>query len=346
MTAPIPDPVNALQTLGQQQPSLAEDPFVDELIGRVAQPWAKQRTAPLSGKDPTYPSLFLLLDLDDWLKKYLPAVHDAVTGGPALSGSQPKQAALFSQLHNITVGTSNGQVLLTTALGDVDPFLGLVSGTDEKGPATTYDLTHATLAGGSLDNWLTLASGLASQAQDALGEAAAGPNPPQLGVPPELQGLIKADPVTVPAGTAQQTFIIRAVYEHDPCRPVLSAASHSFVLARAIDADAPARKIRIQLPDITNMRAFNRGVALEMPPALRRVINAVTPSALQGDISPSGELQLGMICSFSLQIIFLVAFIVMFIFLVLLNIVFWWLPFLKICFPIPMPPTTPKGPTP
>ena len=38
--------------------------------------------------------------------------------------------------------------------------------------------------------------------------------------------------------------------------------------------------------------------------------------------------------------------IVMFIFLILLNIVFWWLPFLKICFPVPIPPSTPKAPTP
>ena len=36
----------------------------------------------------------------------------------------------------------------------------------------------------------------------------------------------------------------------------------------------------------------------------------------------------------------------MFIFLILLNIVFWWLPFLKICFPIPVRPSTPAGPTP
>jgi hypothetical protein len=65
----------------------------------------------------------------------------------------------------------------------------------------------------------------------------------------------------------------------------------------------------------------------------------------KGLLDPQG-LPLGMICSFSLQIIFLVAFIVMFIFLILLNIVFWWLPFLKICFPVPVKPSTPVGPTP
>jgi hypothetical protein len=128
---------------------------------------------------------------------------------------------------------------------------------------------------------------------------------------------------------------------------VLSAPTRAFELARALDADAPARPVLLQLPDINSLRKFDRGVAIEMPPSLRQMLDRVTPKMLKGEgleIAPG--LQLGMICSFSLQIIFLVAFIVMFIFLILLNIVFWWLPFLKICFPVPVVPSTPKGPTP
>ena len=98
----------------------------------------------------------------------------------------------------------------------------------------------------------------------------------------------------------------------------------------------PARPIRIELPDPSQLRRFNRGVGLEMPPSLRRMLDSVTPKILKEEKpGPEGGWELGMICSFSLQIIMLVAFIVMFIFLILLNIVFWWLPFLKICFPIP-----------
>jgi hypothetical protein len=349
LTPPIADPVGTLKSFGQQPGHLTEDPFVDELIGRVAQPWAAQRQPPLKARPPGYPSLFLLLDLDDWLRKYVPAVHAAITGGPALTSQQPEQAKLLAQLGLVNVLADNAPVTLPKAIAAVDGNLALLSGADEAGPATAYDLTNATLpsAGGDLlDTWLTGASGLRSYAQAALDEAATGTNPPKLDVPPELRGMIKNDPVTVPAGTPQQTFIIRAVFEHDPCRPVLSAPSHPFALARAVDADAPARHIRIQLPDVTHLRAFNRGVALEMPPSLRRVMDAVTPDALKGDINPSGSLQLGMICSFSLQIIFLCAFIVMFIFLLVLNIVFWWMPFLKICFPVPVQPTSPKGPTP
>src|SRR5262249_61118622 len=102
----------------------------------------------------------------------------------------------------------------------------------------------------------TLASsaGLADYALVALAQVANDPTAQKPVVPPELDGLIKIDPVSPPAGTTEPTYIIRAVFEHDPCRPVLSDASHQFVLARAVDADAPARKIRIQLPDITNMR--------------------------------------------------------------------------------------------
>ena len=73
----------------------------------------------------------------------------------------------------------------------------------------------------------------------------------------------------------------------------------------------------------------------------------MTPKILKEEGLDQGlEVQLGKICSLSLQIIMLVAFIVMFIFLILLNIVFWWLPFLKICFPVPMPASTTKGPKP
>ena len=106
--------------------------------------------------------------------------------------------------------------------------------------------------------------------------------------------------------------------------------------AGTYDPDAPARPIRIELPDPTHLRRFARGVAIDMPPALREMLDRVTPKMLKEEPpNARGQWALGMICSFSLQIIMLVAFIVMFIFLILLNIVFWWLPFLKICFPVP-----------
>jgi hypothetical protein len=349
LIAPIADPVATLKAFGEQPGNPAEDPFVDELVGRVAQPWVAQSKAPLNSKAPTYPSLYLLLDLLDWTKKYLPKLYAALIAGSGPSSTDlPEQAALFDQLQDVTITKNGVAMTLDKALAEVEQYLPLVTSNDIEGPGDVYDLTHSSRSSPDLDTWLdpTSSNGLAAQAQSALNESAADPDDPPLGVPPELQGLIKNDPVTPPPGSVAQTLVIRTVFEHDPCCPVLSPPSHPFVLARPVDADAPARKIRIQLPDVASLRSFNRGVALEMPPSLRRVMNAVTPDALKGDIDPSGGLQLGMICSFSLQIIFLCAFIVLFIFLLLLNIVFWWMPFLKICFPIPVKPSSPKGPTP
>jgi hypothetical protein len=197
----------------------------------------------------------------------------------------------------------------------------------------------ATTAQNIIKDWLTTNSTIAPAngkfAKDAI---AALDDPGKVALPNDLEGLIKDDPTPGTNGAGDR-FVLYAVYEHAPCRPVVSRPSRIFTLAPAMDPDAPARKIRIQLPDINHMRRFSRGVALEMPPSLRRVVDRVHKGMLKGDdLGHDPGLELGMICSFSFQIIFLVAFLVMFIFLILFNIIFWWLPFLKICFPIPRKP--------
>jgi hypothetical protein len=349
MTPPIADDAVAAALAAVQKsmplPNPPENPQVDELIGRVVQPWQRLRSAPhpSNANWPYYPSLYLILDLADWLRTYLNDLYAAILNGTTLPAGAGE--SLRAALAGITVTTSNpaGSVALTQAIKDLDGFAPLVRGVDEQGPTVHYNLS----AGALPANWFGAASAAGSLAALALAALTAAKVPVQ--VPSELLGLIKNDPV-LPAGVTskdQIVYVIRTVFEHDPCRPVLSEPSRPFVLAPPMDAQAPARKIRIQLPDINQLRAFNRGVALEMPPSLRRLLDRVTPEMMKGD--PLGDdpgLQLGMICSFSLQIIFLVAFIVMFMFLILLNIVFWWLPFLKICFPMPVPPTQPQGPAP
>jgi hypothetical protein len=328
MVPALADPVAALAEY-QFPPGVAtENPWVDELLARVIQPWQQLRSPPSNPPSsyPGYPSLYVLLDLADWLKKYVPAVYSAVTAGTAVTGDDQN---LYNLLANTTVQDAGASQPITTALAALQPYSPLVTGADIPGPPDSYDLSQTVPP-----------ATLASLALAALSGA------PTPSLPPELQGMIKNDPVAPPDGWTEPTYVIRAVFDHDPCQPVLSEPSHQFVLARAMDPDAPARKIRIQLPDIANMRQYQRGVALEMPASLRSVMTRVTPKILQGQGLPGGSPQLGMICSFSLQIIFLCAFIVLFIFLLLLNIVFWWLPFLKICFPIPVNPATPKGPQP
>jgi hypothetical protein len=368
MVTAMPDPVTTLANLKQ------ENPFLDELIGRVIDPWHKitnfsmpspATSFPPPTSFPNYPSTYVLLDLADWLSKYVPAVYDAITTGSTVTGAEN---ALLTVLQQTTVAVTSAQKVVSaqnvaSVIASLVPYLPLVTGHDITGPPSTYDLRKpidTTTNAQRPDNWFdppkqTAAVSLADFARDALAQAGT-PAPPatqdpsyQPGVPPELQGMIKNDPVTPPAGTSEQTYVIRTVFEHEPCRPVLSAPSRQFVLARAIDPDAPARKIRIQMPDITNMRRFQRGVAIEIPPSLRAITDHLTPptDVLKGaKIDTNGGVQVGMICSFSLQIIFVCAFMVLFVFLLLFNIVFWWMAYLKICFPIPVLRSKPNAPSP
>ena len=327
MVPALTDPVTTFKNYQFPTGVTKENPWVDELYARVIQPWLDLIPTPsnLPSSYPSYPSLYVLLDLADWLQKYVPAVYGAIIANTPPTGTD--DAALYNLLNTTSVArTNDAPVHITAAIVALQQYAGLVTGQDIPGPPDKYDLS---LAGPPV--------GLAGLALAAVKAAP----PPSL--PPELQGMIKIDPVAPPDGWTDPTYVIRAVFEHDPCRPVLSEASPPFVLARAVDPDAPARKIRIQLPDIANMRKYQRGVALEMPSSLRSLLTRVTPKILQDQGLGDGPVQLGMICSFSLQIIFICAFIVLFIFLLLLNIVFWWLPFLKICFPIPVDPATTKA---
>ena len=72
----------------------------------------------------------------------------------------------------------------------------------------------------------------------------------------------------------------------------------------------------------------------EVPPAVGKVMSADLSKVIDKE-EPSGGLELGWICSFSLPIITLCAFIVLHIFLGLLNIVFQWMLWFKVCIPIP-----------
>lgn len=340
------DAAAALAELAETLPAgSVPHPALDELAVRVIGAWSRLRSPLPGGTQTAYPSLFVLLDLADWLRTHLPRIHAAtIAGTPLAAGSAAEalRAAITGASVQI-VGVAPARAL-DRALADLEPYAPLVRGVDIAGPAAAYDLR-----GPLPPSWLAgagTAGSLLALASAALIDENVPPR-----IPPELAGLVTADPpasATDLAGGLGPAYVIRCVFRRPPCAAVLSAPTHPFELARPVDADAPARPIRIPLPDITGLRSFQRGVAFEMPPSLRRVMDRVTPDMLKGSgLGPdSAELKLGMICAFSLQIIFLVAFVVMFVFLLLLNFVFWWLPFLKICFPIPVPVRTPKGPQP
>ena len=331
---PLADPIAALRADPLRKS--ADDHRVLEFRIRIAGAWAD--IADKQAKvDIHEPSLYLLLDLRDYLSMYLPTVLTALASGATLPAGAAEN--LRAKL-NIDIKVNGVNRKLGLALGDLAGYMALVHGADIAKPTDTYDVsalfpnaadyTKDLVGNTAADAGLV---GLALAAADAVAT-----DPPAM--PPELAGKI----VPRPADAAKDgdRFVIRLVLEHEPCEPVVSKPSGILRFAGNYDPDAPARPIRIELPDPAHLRKFSRGVAIDMPPSLRRMLDRVTPKMLKEDPpNPEGQWALGMICSFSLQIIMLVAFIVMFIFLILLNIVFWWLPFLKICFPVPMKKDSP-----
>jgi hypothetical protein len=299
-------------------------------------------------------SLYVLLDLADFLQENLPSVFDALgTDGSSLK-EQPNhvtRSTLFDTLHKITTnvktGKENASVLLTNTLQELKAYLPLVRGEGSE-PPSVYDLSTAT--GGisfrtdlaipipAIPGTLATPAGqLYTDLQNALNEEK-GDNPHWLKPPSELAGMIKTEP------DGGDSYYLRLVYEHAPCSPVVSEPSQPFIFAKVFDPDAPARQIRIELPSIApkDLRKFKRGVGLQMSPALSNLLGRVNPGMLQGQgldgISTGVQVGgLAVICAFSIPIITLLALIVMFIFLLLFNIIFWWLPFIMICFPIPRP---------
>ncbi|MFL5589405.1 MAG: hypothetical protein ACJ8DI_17380 [Ktedonobacteraceae bacterium] len=315
--------------------------------------------------DPTRPtvedlSLFIIVDLGDFLQNNMPEVFKALIAGPSANlptdGTYTSRQALLTELGGITVTFyQNGvaglrhTITLDTAIANLRNFLNLAHGQGDE-PADLYNLSPGNT---SINNPTYLAppppypatppfpapavpGRLFNLFKDALAEDRSHKTT-WLKVPPEFTDLIKNDPET---GAA---YFLRLVYEHDPCVPVLSDPSVPFAFAKCFDPDAPARPIRIELPSIKpkDLRKYKRGVGLQFSPELNNLIGRVNAEMLQkGPLSPmpadaAGSLGVAFICTFSISITFLVALIVMFIFLILFNIIFWWLPFIRICFPIP-----------
>lgn len=121
---------------------------------------------------------------------------------------------------------------------------------------------------------------------------------------------------------------------HGDCaeKIVWSGYSEPFRILPWWDGEGPG--VKIKLPSMSQLRKIKPNVSFEIPPKIGKVLSGDLTKVLDGE-EPSGGLELGWICSFSLPIITLCAFIVLHIFLGLLNIVFQWMLWFKICIPIP-----------
>ncbi|HST50373.1 MAG TPA: hypothetical protein VLJ61_00080 [Pyrinomonadaceae bacterium] len=271
-------------------------------------------------------SVYLLLDLLEYLDKYLPVVGKALEDDTT-SSLAGEEKDLTDFLHQTQLGST---LRLDAALRQVatkqadlnEPGDGDLAA---LGFSDDYDLSKHKLSQTTLDNLRTKVSG-ALKSPDATTVAPA--------------------PVVVPkvAPEAGDKYVLRCVYERAQCVPAhqyVSRPSEEFELAPFFDPDAPARDIRVGLPvdvSIAGLRKFKKNVAFMMSKELRNKLGAV--SGKEKDIldgkspGPEDSFSLGHICSFSIPIITICAFILLLIIVILLNLVFWWIPLLKICFPL------------
>ena len=124
----------------------------------------------------------------------------------------------------------------------------------------------------------------------------------------------------------------------------MSDPSQPFQLASFFDSDAPARPVQVTLPVDTSpaaLRKYDKGVAFLISDELQNQIQRVKSlkDLANGNLDSSGsglEVQIGLICSFSIPIITICALILLLVIVIALNLVFFWLPFFKICFPLPI----------
>lgn len=330
---------------------------------RVAEPWAdliaqggitdasQQKTA----------SLYVLLDLGDFLQRALSTVWDAIKQqNKSLLDGKPKHKALYEVLDKdpdsedsskpILIKKGSDWVTVGEALRSFDPQdFTLVNGNgdDVQEPTTPYDVSNPHQPDGDdgeepisepekyFNPSFREGGTLADLVQAALTEEDSSMD---LADAEERLRMLNAQVPPAADADGEYHYRLRLVYEYDPeCPPIVSEPSREFTLAPLLDPAAPARQVKIELPSIKmqDLRKFTHGVGMQMTPELRNVINRIHKDVVDEGLAPAASVGLSMVCTFSIQIITLVAFVVMFIFLIALNFIFWWLPFLKICFPIP-----------
>lgn len=268
-------------------------------------------------------SVYMLLDLWEYLATYLAPVGTALLENDT-SDLQGANAALVSFLESEVI---SGSVTLASALNKVAlarTTLNELSDEDNL-PAPFHNNYAYSLRNRSLDT-----TTLETRVDEALAEADAA-----AGVTEKSVTIPKLRPET------GETFIVRCVYERPRCsekRYWVSQPSVEFKMAAFFDADAPARPVRIPLPEMnmSSLRRFKKGVGFIMSPKLKDKIDGIGPAQIGLlDSQQLAELSLGLMCTFSIPIITLCAFILLLVLVIVLNIVFWWIPFFKICLPVP-----------
>jgi hypothetical protein len=324
------------------------DPRWEEFDTRVIVPLAALRDpdlpAEVTAAQREEASAMLLVDFADLLRRYLPAVWEALphTDGPGGA----KLATLFAAL-GTAADTTRGLTWRQTLRDAWDQRMAILGESDATAPTLRCDLRFSTITvqlaetgdapgvpslQGIIRDALDAAPSMGGATQPAPG-ADATPATPSGPPVPKLE----------PSGEA--TYRIRCLYRRPKCAPfptdLVSVPTERFAIAPLFDPDAPARQIRISLPvdtDLKDLRKFRKNVGFMVSNQLRSQLDRITDpkKALNGELGEETRWDLGVICQLSIPIIMICALVVMMIFLGLLNIVFFWLPFFRICLPIPL----------
>jgi hypothetical protein len=300
------------------------DGRLDTLDMRVIQPLQSLRESKTGGEEE--PSLFVLLDLGDFLQAHVPSLWASILAGRRPTGEA--DAALYDRLAG-EYADALRHVTWRTALASAWGERLVVAGEQPGESTTDVNLRYSSLRPAPLR---TLVEDVLPPADAAARARVDGEDPSTLDVP-------KLDP------QGEALYTLRCVYRRPQCAPldhdVVSDASEQFLIAPVFDVDAPAREIRIPLPintSIKELRKFRKNVGFMISNGLREQMGRVgkLDDVMKGDLASGRQFDLGMVCSFSIPIITICALMLLMIFVALLNIVFWWLPFFRICFPIPL----------
>jgi riboflavin biosynthesis pyrimidine reductase len=272
-------------------------------------------------------SVYLLVELWEFLEQHLPDLAASLRDDPgaALTGTKASEKTALRQF--IIAETLRGSLSLATALQKVGNDYAALN---QEGGANLANLGYTN------DYNLKGRAGLAPAALDELLQKTRAALPEQTAV-------VRLPKLTPSAETA---YVLRFVYERPQCDPpvvMVSQPSQPFRLAPFFDPDAPARPVKIPLPNdvsIAGMRKFKKGVTFMMSDAMRRKMDRLlgkekTMLSDNPELNSEGSGGIAFICSFSIQIIFIIAFMLLLIFVVVFNLIFWWLAFFKICLPVP-----------
>jgi hypothetical protein len=301
------------------------DRRIEEFDTIVMEPLATLRQAivGVSAEDRVEPSRFLLLDLGDFFLRHARTFWEAVQARTEPTGAGP--AAAFRMLRDTEAdGTSSWLDALLSVWAEREQIWG------ETGPEPTFEVNLGLSEHDpptDADFRAALIGALPALTPDEMEE----PQPP-FEAP-------KLDP------RATTRYVIRCVYRRPRCGPlhpdIVSDPSREFAVAGFFDVDAPSRPLNIVLPidtSIAGLRKTPKNVSFLISRELRAQMDRVKDGkkALDGELAAGEQLELGMICAFSIPIITIAALLLLMIIVFVLNLIFWWLPFLKICFPIPL----------